>query len=468
MADNKLGFTALVAMCVGSMIGAGLFALPQNVAYTTSAGALLIAWVITFAGMICLVKVFQNLSMRYPNLDAGIYAYAKEGLGDYLGFCSAWGYWISAWIGNVAFVIMFCSALSLFFPIFGDGTNSYSLILNSILLWSVTFLCIKGVKSAALINIITTFAKVIPILIFIVIAGLAFNKDVFTQDIWQITSLGSVTDQIKAMMLVTVWTFIGIEGASVFSARARNRKDIGKATIFSFLIVFFILFAVSTIPFGILPQEQLAVLKNPSTGSLLSHIVGSWGNIFINLGLIISIFGALLAWTLMASEVPFIAGKKDGLFPKIFTSENDKASPIGSLIITGLCQQIYLIIAYFYNSGYLVTIMLATSMILLPYFFSAIFAFKAVVTGTTYFDEPKNNRYKDGFFSLLAIIYGVWLIYASGINYLVLSTILYLIGNIIFMINKYNRGEKIFKPYELVLCGICSIVGIGSIIQMLG
>src|SRR3989337_2347786 len=108
--DNKLGLYALIAMCVGSMIGAGLFALPQNVAHTTGVLAVLIAWVITFFGMICLAKVFQNLSMRRPDLDAGIYAYARVGLGDYFGFNSAWGYWISVWVGNVGYVIMLCAA----------------------------------------------------------------------------------------------------------------------------------------------------------------------------------------------------------------------------------------------------------------------------------------------------------------------------------------------------------------------
>lgn len=467
--NNKLGLTSLIAMCVGSMIGAGIFALPQNIAYTTGVGALLIAWGITFVGMISLAKVFQNLSVRAPHLDAGVYAYAKEALGDYLGFSAAWGYWISAWIGNVGFVIMFCSALSLFLPIFGDGTNIYSLVLNSIIIWGITFLCIKGIKAASLINNITTLAKILPIIIFIVITGYAFNTDMLLQDIWQTQSLGSITKQIKSMMLVTVWTFIGIEGASVFSSRAKKREDVGTATIMSFLIVFFILFLISILPFGILNRETLANLKNPSTGSLLSYIVGNWGNYLINIGLIISVLGALLAWTLMASEVPYIATKQDNLFPKFFAKENKIESPSGSLIITAFCQQIYLIIAYFYNSGYLATILLSTSMILLPYLFSAIFALMLTIRGKTYINQVDNQvRIKDFIISSIAVLYGVWLLYAAGIKYLVLSTILYLIGNVIFIINKKHRQQKIFnKSYELIICAICSIMAVYCIIELI-
>ncbi|WP_207810226.1 MULTISPECIES: amino acid permease, partial [unclassified Pseudomonas] len=79
-----------------------------------------------------------------------------------------------------------------------------------------------GIKEAALINQLTTVAKVVPLIMFIVIAAVAFKADIFTRDIWGVKNpdLGSVMNQVRNMMLVTVWVFIGIEGASIFSARA--------------------------------------------------------------------------------------------------------------------------------------------------------------------------------------------------------------------------------------------------------
>ena len=463
--DNKLGLYALIAMCVGSMVGAGLFALPQNVAYTTGVVALLIAWVITFFGMICLAKVFQNLSMRRPDLDAGIYAYARVGLGDYFGFNSAWGYWISVWIGNVGYVIMLCAALSLFFPMFGDGTSWQALILSSIIIWSITYLCILGIKSAATVNIITTVAKIIPIIIFIAIVAYAFNAHTFTADIWQTAKLGSITNQVKNMMLVTVWIFIGIEGASVFSARARNRRDVGRATIISFLVMFVILFAVSVLPFGILTQSELAALKHPSTGSLLAHITGGLGNAFMNIGLIISVLGAFLAWVLIAAEVPYIAGKRDGLFPQIFTLENKAGSPSGALIITAICQQVYLITAYFYQAGYLATILFATAMILLPYLFSAFYALLLAILGKAYENDSSKVRAKDLLISSVAVVYGIWLLYAAG-KYLLLSSVLYFAGSIIFIANKKWRKQKVFNKYEIVLFLMLGFLAIYCIIAL--
>ena len=453
-------------MCIGSMIGAGLFALPQNVACKAGVTAILIAWIITFFGMFCLAKVFQNLSMRCPKLDAGIYAYAKEAMGDYVGFSSAWGYWVSVWIGNVGYIIMLCAAMSLFFPVFADGTSLPSLILSSSIIWGVTYLCIQGIRSATLVNVITTAVKTLPVIVFIVIAAYAFKLHIFTtnfHNIWQVVNFGSTTDQIKNMMLVTVWVFIGIEGASVFSARAKNRHDVGKATIFSFLVMFFILFAISVLPFGILTQSELAVLEHPSTGSLLAHVTGVWGNALMNIGLIVAVLGAFLSWVLIAAEVPFVAGKKDGLFPKIFTLENKVYFPVGALIITAICEQIYLLISHIYHAGYLVTVLFAATMILPPYLFAAIYALRLAISGKTYKKSANKTRLKDLVISSIAVIYGIWLLYAAG-KYLLLSSILYFVGGIVFIVNKKLRRKKIFNKYEIILFLVLSVLSIISII----
>src|SRR5690606_7640912 len=88
------------------------------------------------------------------------------------------------------------------------------------------------------VNIVTTIAKLVPLMLFVLIAIIAFHWDKFTFNFWghgEEATLGSITRQIKSTMLVTLWVFIGIEGASVYSARAANRKDVGRATVIGFL-----------------------------------------------------------------------------------------------------------------------------------------------------------------------------------------------------------------------------------------
>jgi arginine:ornithine antiporter/lysine permease len=457
--DNKLSLVPLTALVLGSMVGSGLFALPQNMAATTGTGAMLIAWLITLVGML----VFQTLSMRKPQLDAGVYSYAKAGLGSYMGFNSAWGYWISAWMANVAYMIVLCSALSFFYPTFDDGTNIPSLILNSVMLWGLTFLCLKGIKSASIINFISTVAKIFPILVFIIVVCWFFNFSQFKHDFWGVVNLGSVLQQVKGAMLVTVWAFIGIEGASVFSSRAKNRKDIGRATIIGFMLTFFMLALVSALSYGVLSQSELTLLKNPSTAGVLYKVIGPVGSVLMNIGLIISVLGALLAWIMIAAEVPYVAAYKDMLFPKTFTATNKSDSPKNSLFISAVCAQIYLFVANFYHSGYLATISMAATMILMPYFFSAIYAFQLVITGESYSELEKNIRRKDFIISLIAVIYGVWLIYAAGIKYLLLSSILYAFGLVVYYFARKQAKERLFAKNESIIAVILILVGIFSI-----
>ena len=71
----------------------------------------LIAWAIAGTGMLMLAFVFQTLAVRKPNLDAGVYAYAKAGFGEYLGFFAAFGYWASACVGNVTYWVLIMSTV---------------------------------------------------------------------------------------------------------------------------------------------------------------------------------------------------------------------------------------------------------------------------------------------------------------------------------------------------------------------
>ncbi|WUC08747.1 amino acid permease [Streptomyces sp. NBC_00564] len=88
----KLTLLTLTTMVVGSMVGAGVFSLPRRFAQETGVAGALIAWAVAGTGMLMLAFVFQRLAIRRPDLDAGVYAYAKAGFGEYLGFFSAFGY----------------------------------------------------------------------------------------------------------------------------------------------------------------------------------------------------------------------------------------------------------------------------------------------------------------------------------------------------------------------------------------
>ncbi|WP_395610803.1 arginine-ornithine antiporter [Pseudomonas sp. B22129] len=462
---GKLRLGALVALVVGSMIGGGIFSLPQNMAASADVGAVLIGWVITAIGMLTLAFVFQTLANRKPDLDGGVYAYAKAGFGDYMGFSSAWGYWISAWLGNVGYFVLLFSTLGYFFPLFGEGNTPAAVIGASVLLWAVHFLVLRGIKEAAFINLVTTVAKVVPLVLFVLIALFAFKLDIFTADIWGVKNpdLGSVMNQVRNMMLVTVWVFIGIEGASIFSSRAEKRSDVGKATVIGFITVLLFLMLVNVLSLGIMTQPELAKLQNPSMAAVLEHVVGHWGAVLISVGLIISLLGALLSWVLLCAEIMFAAAK-DHTMPEFMRKENANHVPVNALWLTNAMVQLFLVITLFSASTYLSLIYLATSMILVPYLWSAAYALLLAVRGETY-ENALRERKKDLFIGAIALIYAVWLLYAGGTKYLLLSALLYAPGAILFAKAKRELGKPVFTNVEKL---IFAAVVIGALVAAYG
>jgi arginine:ornithine antiporter/lysine permease len=459
--SRKLGLGALTAVVIGSMIGSGVFSLPQNMAAGAGPLAIIIGWGISGVGILALAFVYQGLSMRKPALDAGPYAYAKAGFGPFIGFNSAWGYWLSAWLGNVSYAVVLFSALSYFFPAFGEGNSWQAILGASIVLWLIHALILSGVRQAAFVNLVTTVAKIAPIVLFIAIAFLAFKIDIFSLDFSGAANvkLGSITDQVKSTMLVTLWVFIGIEGASVVSGRAERRKDIGVATMAGFLTCLALYALVSLLSLGIMTQPELAALKNPSMAGVLEHIVGAWGAIVINIALVVSVLGAFLAWTMLAAEIPHVAAR-DGTMPRFFGGENLQGAPATSLWITNGLVQLFLIVAFFANSTYQALFSIASVAILVPYVFSGAYAAKLAITGEAY--RVGESRTRDLGAGLLATVYGVWLVYAAGAGYLFMAAMLYAPGIIFYVIARRKMGEKSFTLTEALIAAALVIAGVAA------
>ena len=468
--NDKLALLPLIALVVGSMIGGGVFNLPSDMSKAASPGAIVIGWLITGFGMLMLAFVYQGLAVRKPDLNAGPYAYARAGFGNFVGFNSAWGYWLSAFLGNVAYAVAIFSAVSYFIPAFGGGNNLLSIICASVLLWGIHFLVLSGVKQAAFINIITTVAKLVPIMAFVLLGILAFHWDKFQFNFWGMPSpdgeggLGSIMDQVKSTMLVTLWVFIGIEGASVYSERAASRRDVGRATVIGFLGALAIYVLVSLLATGLMTQQELAGLKVPSMAGVFEQVVGPWGAVLINLGLIVSVGGAFLAWTLLCAEVPYAAGK-DGTFPAWFAKENANGSPVNSLWVTNGLIQLFLVVSLWSEQAYQFFYFIASVAILPPYVFSGAYAAKLAITGESY-ERDQRSKTRDMVVGLLATIYGIWLIYAAGLSYLLMNAVLFAPGILVFWYARKERGETTFKPFELLLAGLLLAAAVYAGYQM--
>ena len=468
--DNKLGVLALAAIVVSSMLGGGIYSLPQNMAAGASAGAVLLAWVITGIGIYFIVHTFSILSLARPDLKTGIYSYSRAGFGAYTGFTIGWSYWLCQVCGNVGYAVITMDALNYFFPpYFQGGNNLASIIGGSLIIWGFNFMVLKGIKQASIVNTIGTVLKIMPLILFIIIMLFVFSPAEFDFDFWgesvaSKAKLGSLETQIKSTMLVTLWAFIGIEGAVVMSNKAKNVQEIGKATFLGFISCLAIYILLSLTPFGYMSQAEISSVANPSTAGILEKVVGKWGAWLMNIGLVISVLTSWLAWTIVTAQIPQAAAQ-DGTFPKAFTKENKVGSPSVSLWVTSAAMQIFLLLVYFSNNAWNTMLSITSVMVLPAYLTSCAYLWKMCSDG----EYPSQNlpikRSTALVTGVLGSIFALWLIYAAGLKYLLLADVILVLGIPVFTWarKQNNPTEPCFQPHEKWLAGLLIVVALWAI-----
>jgi arginine:ornithine antiporter/lysine permease len=463
--EQKLSLFALTAMVVGSMVGAGIFSLPRTFGTATGPFGAIIAWIIAGSGMYMLARVFQALAERKPDLDAGVYAYAKAGFGDYPGFLSVFGYWIGSCIGNVSYWVLIKSTLGAFFPVFGDGNTITAIIVASIGIWLFHFMILRGVQQAAFINTVVTIAKIVPILVFILILIFAFKTDLFSTNFYGGTGMpeASLFEQVRATMLVTVFVFLGIEGASVYSRYAKERSDVGKATILGFVGVTGLMVAVTLLPYAALPRAEIAQMRQPSMAPVLEAVAGPWGAVFISLGVLVSVLGAYLAWSLICAEVLFAAAKSKDM-PRMFATENHNKVPSAALWLTNIVVQLFVISTYWSRDAFSLMLNLTSAMSLIPYLLVAGYGYLIANRGETYQTRPEERR-RDLIIAGIAALYTAFMILAGGLKFLLLSAVLYAPGTLFYFWARREQNKTIFRPVDWILFLVAVV---GCILGILG
>ncbi|MDD3885564.1 MAG: basic amino acid/polyamine antiporter [Victivallaceae bacterium] len=487
MADDnkKLGVIALAALVVSAMIGGGIFSLPQNMAQDASVVAVIVAWVVTGIGMFFIANTFRTLADARPDATTGIYAYARLGFGRFAGFQMAWAYWLCNIFGNVGYAVLLMDAFNYFFPgTFAGGNNLWSIVGGSLVIWIMNFAVLAGVRQAAFVNVIGTICKLLPIALFILIMLFAFRWMFFTTDMFgtetiphlEIKPLGGMLGQVKSTMLVTLWAFIGIEGAVVVSGRAKSQKAVGMATLIGFLGCLVIYFLLSVLPFGRMYQPQLAGLANPSTAPLLQDVVhGEWGGVLMNLGVIVALLTSWLAFTIMVAQIPFAAAM-DGTFPRVFRAENRSGTPTVSLWVTSTVMQLTMILVFFANNAWNTMLSVTSVMILPPYLACTLYLWK-LCEKNEYPEKLPVGKAMAFLCGVAGSLYAVWMIYAAGVQYLLMAFCFLAIGIPVYVwarhdakkaatVDKSDKSDdgRLFTPAEGIGAVVVIAVAVAAVI----
>lgn len=417
---KKIGLWSSTALVTGNMIGSGIFLLPATLAAFGGIG--LMGWIYSAVGALLFTLVFRQLSQRLPDTLGGPYAYVKFMLGDFWGFLVGWGYWVSIWCTNAAIAVAFVGYLSVFIP---EINTNVPLAIGCGLgaIWGLSAVNSFSIRTVAWVQKITTILKIVPIL------AIGFIG-IFYID-WSLINFDNLSGQsdfqaISAVTTLTLFAFLGLESATVASAKTQDaHKTVGRAGMIALGVtgVTYILSSVAI--FGILPPEVLQDSSAPFADAA-SVFWGEKAKYIVAAGAIAATLGALNGWLLIQGQIP-MASARDGLFPKIFARVNRHGAPIIGIALSSILASTVLMFRFSEQLAQVFGFMmnLSTLSVLTPYLMTIISLWIILRN-----DAAPNQIMQ--LVCLLSIVFCLWIIYGCGLEVVGYGSMLVLAGIFIY------------------------------------
>ena len=429
---KSLGFWRTWALVVGTMIGSGVFLLPAVLAPYGSYS--LGGWVISALGSLFIALTLGSLAFKIPKIG-GPYAYTYAAFGQLPGFLIAWGYWISCWTGVAALAVACSGYISVFVPVVNNVPVAGA-ISSIIIVWTFTTINISGVRTAGIVQLITTILKLLP-LIIIAFAGLAVGNS------GNIHATNPNNESMPLLLagvaMLTMWAYTGVESATVPADDVINpSKTIPRALITGTLTATFIYILSTFGVMALIPQHQLAESSSPFADAAKT-IFGGIGEYFIAAGALISIIGTLNSLILLSGQMPLAAGLNH-LFPEKFIKLNQSGTPGFGLIFASILATILIIMNYSKGlvSAFTIMILLSTLTTLIPYALSA--ASEIVLSRREKKDSKKIA------IAVLALIFSLFAIIGSGIEVILYGLILLALGLPVYYL--MIRSKQVIKASD--------------------
>jgi APA family basic amino acid/polyamine antiporter len=428
MSSNQhrvIGFWRGWSIAVGCAIGSGIFMMPTMLAPYGLLG--FGGWLVAGAGSILVALTMAKLVKRIPK-TGGPYVYVNEGLGDFSGFIIAWTYWVACVSAIAGISIAFVGYLGFFLPQIASS-QIYALLASLMLIWIIVFLNIRSLENSSKFQLISTLLKLVPLMLIVLLG--ASNFDTSNLPELNPTNLHPIS-LIATVTTLVMWSFIGIETATVPADNVINPQEtIPKVLIASVITILILYILVSIAIAALVPASELLDSSAPFALAA-SKILGVTGGAIISIGALISTLGSLNANTLTAGNLS-LAAARDGLLPSKFVILTKNGTPIFTYLLTGVFVSILLMLNYTKGmvNAFVFMAMLSTLSTLIAYAFCAIAEFKFAKA-----DAKSTQRNNALLLSCVTFLYAFFAIWGAGIEMIIYSLILILIGTPIYLLKK--------------------------------
>ncbi|MGD0880011.1 MAG: amino acid permease [Acidimicrobiales bacterium] len=447
--SRALGLPSATALVIGSIVGTGVFTMPAVIAGAGTSGILTLG--VISIGAVLLGAMFGQLTKRIPTSDGGLYAYARHEFGDFAGYLVAWCYWITCWAGNAAIVSSWVFYVEALFNITHPSAwVSFGIAMTG--LWIPAAVNLIGIRQMAWFQNVTVVLKFVPLLVVAVVGWFFVSKANFGP--FNATG-GSLYSGIGIAAGVALFSFIGVECASIAAARVKNpRKNVGRASIIGTAACALLYIGVTGAVMGLVPHHELINNGTPFVDAFATMFgSAAWIGKLVAATAVVSGIGALNGWTMVTAEMPFVAAR-DGLFLPQFAKVDRNGTPwFGIVVSTAVAS---LLMAWDYSSAtgltvftYLVDLSVVT--VAIPYFFSACAQLAYLVSRRR---RVQGWRFvRDCAIAIASVLFSLWVTFAAGFQAVYQALLLVLVGIPIYAFLKARRERlgEVMAPLELDL-----------------
>ncbi|MGA9640727.1 MAG: amino acid permease [Terriglobales bacterium] len=314
------------AIVVGTIIGSGIFLVPQEMMQAVGSARLVyLAWlvggVLSFFG----AMTYAELGAMKPQAG-GEYVYVRDAYGPLAGFLYGWTWFLIAKPASIATVATGLVRTLGNFPIFfffsqpcfalSSAGHAFAITYGQLVAIAaaiaITWLNYIGVRRAGEFQFVFTLLKV-AIILAIVFVGFSYRGGAWANFATDFAGAKGGIAGFFAALVAALWAYDGWNDLNMVAGEIRNpQRNIPLALIWGVATVGLLYVLVNAAIQYAMPASALAASARPAA-DVVAMALGHAGASLVSIGIAVSMLVTLNGTTMSGARVPF-AMSRDGYF----------------------------------------------------------------------------------------------------------------------------------------------------------
>jgi APA family basic amino acid/polyamine antiporter len=310
--DRTLGFTDLVLIVIGTVIGSGIFVVPATVLARSEGtlGTALLVWLI--AGILSLLGALTYGELGAANPDAGgLYVYIRDAFGPLPAFLYGWTTFFVIGSGSVAtLAVAFTGYLGQFMTV----TPLMAKVVAVLVIVVIAVINVRGTREGSTVQNWSTALKGIAILVMSALLllrghGLSGSE----VHMWPAAITPGLLSGVGLAMIGVLWAYEGWQYATFSAGETRDAQRTFPRAIIAGTAVLIVIYLLANVAYVAAIGPVAVQASTRVAADSVTALYGSAAGKLIAAVILVSMFSAANGLTLTSPRLYF-AMARDGVF----------------------------------------------------------------------------------------------------------------------------------------------------------